>query len=273
MNVAIIGCGYVGTAVARLWQQQGLTVTATTTKGDRTPELEAIAAQVLVLQGDDQAALQSALQDQQTVLLSIGAANSKVYEATYLRTAETLAQVLPRCPNLQQLIYTSSYSVYGDHQGAWVDEDTPIEPTNANTQILAKTEQVLLNATQPGLNICVFRLGGIFGPGRELVKIFRRVPGTTRPGNGSSASNWVHLDDIVGAIDFAHTHQLQGIYNLVLDAPPTSRELLAQICHKYDLPPVSWDPSLPGKRANNVRLSNRKLKTSGYEFIHSEISI
>ncbi|UBF25141.1 hypothetical protein K9N68_26450 [Kovacikia minuta CCNUW1] len=141
---------------------------------------------------------------------------------------------------------------------------------NRNGEILAETEQILLSASN-AVKICLFRLGGIYGPGRELVKIFRRAAGTTRPGNGEDEANWVHLDDIVGAIDFARQHQLQGVYNLVSDIPTTTGKLLELVCTQNNLPPVSWDPSQPSLRPYNAKVSNQKLRAAGYQFIHPEI--
>ncbi len=269
-NVAIIGCGYVGKAVAQQWQQT-LTVTATTTTPDRVVELESVAQRVQVVKGDDAVGLRSLLQDQQVVLLSVGAPNANAYEETYLQTAKTLVAVLQQMPTVQQVIYTGSYAVYGDRQGAWVDETSELAPANRNGEILAETEQVLLSAASDSLKVCVFRLGGIYGPGRELSKIFGRAAGTTRPGKGDDAANWVHLDDIVGAIEFAREQSLAGIYNLVCTVPITTRELLDRVLAFHALPNVTWDASQPSTRPYNARVSNQKLREAGYQFRYPEI--
>lgn len=273
MNVVIIGCGYVGKAVARAWKHQGLTVTATTTTPTRLAELESIAHQTIILKGNDEATLSRVLANQQVVLLSVGAPNKDAYEETYLQTAKTIAKVLPHCPTVEQVIYTGSYVVYGDRQGDWVTENTPIQPESPNATILAETEQVLLGASHPSLKVCVFRLGGIYGPDREVVKIFRRAAGTTRPGDGKDASNWVHLDDIVGAIDFARVHQLQGIYNLVQTVPLTTGELLERVCTQHNLAPIQWDGTQASQRPYNAKVSNQKLQATGYQILHPEIEI
>ena len=122
-----------------------------------------------------------------------------------------------------------------------------------------------------GVKICILRLGGIYGSGRELVKIFSRYAGTTRPGNGEDITNWIHLDDIVAAIEFVRSHQLAGIYNLVDDARLCSRELLARLFEKHNLPQVSWDASISGIRPYNARVSNQKIKDAGYQLIHPEM--
>ncbi len=274
MKIAIIGCGYVGTALARYWSQEiGFTVTATTTTPDRIATLEAAGAQVVVVKGNDSKGLQSLLQYQDAVLLSVGAKNAETYKETYLHTAETLVSVLKNAPSVRQLIYTGSYSVYGDRDGAWVDESSPVAPANLNSQILAQTEQVLLSTAREDLSVCILRLGGIYGPGRELVKIFGRVAGTTRPGNGRDATNWIHLDDIVAAAEFARKHKLQGIYNLVDDAHLISRELLNRVCELHSLPKVIWDESDKIRRPYNARVSNQKIKTAGYQLIHPQMII
>lgn len=272
MNVAIIGCGYVGYSVARLWSQElGFSVTATTTSPEKVAGLEPVAQRVLVVQGNDPAALESVLENQDVVLLSIGAKGPNTYEQTYLHTAKTLVPLLKKTPSVRQLIYTGSYSVYGDKNAEVVDETTPLSPAASNNQILAESEQVLLSASDENLKVCILRLGGIYGPGRELVKIFGRAFGTTRPGNGEDVTNWIHLDDIVGAIEFARQHQLQGIYNLVDDAHLSSRKLLDSLSEKHNLPKVSWDTSQKSARPYNAYVSNEKLKKAGYQLIHPQM--
>ena len=267
MNVAIIGCGYVGTAVAQRWRTQGLSVLATTTRAERMSELASVADRVEVLLGADAERLRTVLADRQVVLLCVGSKRGANYTDTYLSTAQTLAQVLPDT-GVQQLIYTSVYSVYGQHDGAWVTEDMPAAPATENGKIIAAAEQTLLETATPQRQVCILRLGGIYGPGRTLEKIYRRAAGSTRPGKGNEGSNWVHLDDIVGAIDWVRQHRLSGVYNLVQDEILTVRELIDAVCQRHHLNPVQWDESQPSARPYNVRVANAKLKRTGYQFVH-----
>lgn len=270
MNIAIIGCGYVGTAVARLWRSAGYTVTATTTREERVAELEKVAQRVVVARGDDKDALKSAAENQDVVLLSVGAANGKVYRETYVGTAKNLVEVLKQTPSVRHLLYTGTYSVYGDRNGEPVSEETPVAPVNENGEILCETERVLLGAAGENLRVCILRLGGIYGAGRELAKIFGRVAGTTRPGAGDDISNWIHLDDIVGTLEFARLNQLQGIYNLVNDTPLTRRELLDRLCARHGWEKVSWNPSEKQVFPYNALVSNQKIKGAGYQLIYPE---
>lgn len=271
-NVLILGCGYVGTALARLWQtHDDFCVTVTTTREERLPELRLLADQAIALHGDDPTGLRSQLESTQILVISVGAKRGIPYTDTYLKTAETLRAALVGNTCVEQIIYTSSYAVYGDRQGAWVTEDMPAHPTNDNGEVLYQTEQILLSLAQPQRPVCVLRLGGIYGPGRELNRIFQNAAGQTRPGDGSNPANWVHLDDIVGAIDFGVQHRLQGLYNLVDSQPMAIKDLLDWVCDRHQLSPIHWDPSLPSSKSYNAKVSNQKLRDAGYRFQHPAI--
>jgi len=271
MNMTIIGCGYVGFAVAKLWNQKmTFLVTATTTTPERLITLQTVAQRSLLLKTNDAEGLKSVVKNQDVVLLSIGSKTGSTYEETYLETAKTLVPVLQKS-GVKQLLYTSSCSVYGDQNGRLVDEDTPIFPTSHNSQILAETEQLLLSVSNDNLKVCILRLGGIYGLGRELVKIYGRIAGTTRPGTGEEPANWIHLDDIVAGIEFARKHHLQGIYNLVDDAYLSNREIIDKVCETHNLEKVRWDASQPSVRAYNARISNQKIKGAGYKLVHPQM--
>ncbi|MEM6453382.1 MAG: NAD-dependent epimerase/dehydratase family protein [Cyanobacteria bacterium P01_D01_bin.105] len=271
MRVAIIGCGYVGSAVAKHWHGQGLDVLVTTTRQERVAELSEIASRVEVLTGTARDRLTAALQDRQVVLLCVASKRGASYSDTYLSTAQTMAQVLPETP-VEQLIYTSSCSIYGQFHGAWVTELMPPMPVTDNGKIIEQTEETLLSAATPGRKICVLRLGGIYGPGRTLEKIYSRAAGTTRPGKGEEATNWVHLSDIVSGIDWAKEKQLEGRYNLVQEEVPTVKALIDRVCRQHTLSPVIWDASQPSTR-KNVRVSNAKIKGTGYQFQHPTFNL
>ncbi len=278
MNAIIIGCGYVGSVVAQHWQNLGHAITVTTTTPDRIGELEKVANQAIVLERCDEETLQTILQNQDVVFLSVAPTanepvDAKMYEQTYLHTANNLVLALKHFPNVKQLIYTSSCAVYGNSNGAWVSEVSPVAPANRHGEILHDTEQVLLSASSQDLKVCIFRLGAIYGPDRDLKKRFTKLAGTTRPGSGNHFTNWIHLDDIVSASEFALDRQLQGIYNLVNDVPIAARELFKQLCDRYELPEVEWDASDAKSPSNDRRISNQKLKAEGYQFIHPKVEV
>ena len=269
MKLAIIGCGYVGSAVGRLWHSAGHEVTVTTTTPSKKTELQAIASRVVVLTGNDLEKLKEVTADREVVLLSVGSKQRtpETYRQAYLETTQNLVTAIKAGSRVKQLIYTSSYGILNHKDGDVVDETIKVEPKDEFGEILYKTEQTLLSDTD--LKTCILRLTGIYGPGRELIKIFRRVAGTTRPG-GERYTNWIHLEDIVRAIDFVREKQLQGIYHLNSDELMTMKEFLERLFQAHDLPPVTWD-SQPSARSSNMRLSNQKIKDAGFELTHPKI--
>jgi nucleoside-diphosphate-sugar epimerase len=273
MKAVIIGCGYVGSRVARLWYEAGYEVTTTITTPVKKSQLQAIASEVIVLEGNDLAALKRVLTNQDVVLLSVGAKESSPegYAKAYLETANNVVTALETNNSVRQLIYTSSYGILTGKNGDTVDETISVNPVTAKGKVMHSAEKVLLSASGKGVKTCILRLSGIYGPDRELIKIFKRVAGTTRPGAGKECTNWVHVEDIVRAIDFASQKQLEGIYNLTSDEVLTTKEFFDKLFQAHDLPSVNWDSSQASTRSLNMKLSNQKLKDAGFEFIHPQI--
>jgi nucleoside-diphosphate-sugar epimerase len=277
-NIAILGCGYVGSALADHWQEQGHLITGTTTSQERVAALSAIMSRAVVMKGNDPTAIKSLLQDQSTLVVSVAPtgfqeANAATYEETYLDTAKNLVEVLSQTPNVTQVIYLSSCSVYGDRQGDWVDETSSVAPMEHRSRVLSEAEKIILQAANQHQKVCILRLGGIYGPGRELVSMFGGLAGMTMPGKGDRFINWTHRDDVIGAIEFIRANELEGIYNLVDDSQLTVREQIKLICARYSLPPVNWDPSKLSIQRKSVQVCNEKIKSAGYELIHPQIII
>jgi nucleoside-diphosphate-sugar epimerase len=277
-NMTILGCGYVGSALAEYWQEQGHFVTGTTTSHERSGVLAAAVSKVVVMNGNDFTAVQSLLEGQNTIVVSVAPtgsqeANATTYETTYLDTAKNLAIALSQNPQVKQVIYLSSCSVYGDRQGEWVNETTEIDPLEYKSQIVYEAEQIILQAATDRQQVCVLRLGGIYGPDRELVRMFGGLAGMTMPGKGDRFVNWVHRDDIIGAIEFARSNGLAGIYNLVDDSQMTIKEQIKRVFDRYNLPPVNWDSSKFSLQRKSLQVSNQKLKAAGYALIHPQLLV
>jgi nucleoside-diphosphate-sugar epimerase len=277
-NIAILGCGYVGSALADYWQEQGHCVTGTTTSRGRVAELSAAISQVVLMKGNDITAVQSLLQCQSMLVVSVAPrgfqeADEATYEATYLTTAKNLVEALKQAPNVTQVVYLSSCSVYGDRQGNWVDETSAVSPLEHRSQVLYEAEKIILQAANERQKVCILRLGGIYGPGRELVSMFGDLAGMTMPGKGDRFINWTHRDDIIGAIDFIRSNELEGIYNLVDDSQLTVKEQIKRVCDRYNLPAVNWDSSRLSLQRKSVQICNKKIKAAGYQLIHPQLMV
>lgn len=117
------------------------------------------------------------------------------------------------------IVYLSSVGVYGNHDGAWVDEDSecrPVKDHNAHRLVAERAWQEL--GVRSGVPVAILRLAGIYGPGRSALDNVRR--GTARriakPGQ---VFNRIHVADVAQAIDAAFERRANGIFNVADDEP------------------------------------------------------
>lgn len=251
MNIVIIGCGYVGRRAASYWKTNGHFVTVTTRSAERIDELKECSSNVYLL-GD----LKPLIEGKEVILLSIAPERGGDYRATYLQTAEAL---LPHLKPEQHVIYTGSTSVYGDAQGGWVDEETPIDPLTPHAEVLAATEEILLKHPK----CCIFRMGEIIGPGREFLDRLKKMGRSKLPGTGENLTNWIHVTDIVQALELARKETLMGVYNLCNDEHLPRKEVYEEICKQAGLPSPTWNHQPSTFFRGNKKVSNRKIKSAG----------
>lgn len=161
---------------------------------------------------------------------------------------------------LRQVLLVSSSAVYGEHDGDWVDEDTPTAPLGFNGALLREAEQWLIEQPVPST---VLRLAGLYGPGRtQLVERIRS--GAQRvPREAPHWANRIHVDDAAAAI--VHLLRLPAplpLYLGVDDTPLPLDELCDFIAHLVDAPPPREGPAPAG--VGSKRLRNGRLRASGW---------
>lgn len=267
MKIGILGCGYVGKGFAHLMKEQGHTVSVTTRQPSRLPELQAIADQVQLIQASEE--LEKWIQQQEILLIAVAPSRQDSYYDTYLKTAEHVARSTSKPSTLQQIIYTSSVSVYGEHGGHLVTEETPVQPSNDNSRILVETEQLLLQIQNTHLKTCIFRLGEIYGPGREIKDRLRRFNGYSLPGTGENYTNLNSLETILSGLSFAMQKKLDGIYNLCEDLHIPRKDFYDALCKQENIKPIKWDPLVKSPHGGNKQVDSSRIKSLGFKFSSS----
>ena len=274
MHLTIVGCGFVGLALARQLQAERsqLTLTLTTTREERYAELQPLADQVKICDAADPISLKQALSDAEIAVFCLGPKGDRQvdedgYRNTFIDSFKCLTSLLPQLPQLRQIIYTSSCSVYGDAQGEWVSESTPTNPGNGHGAVLVDSESLLQAIHQPSRLVCILRLGALHGPGREFKDRFQNLAGQTRPGRGQQFTNWVHVDDVAGAIKAAMTEMWSGVINVVNDQPIRIAELIDRTLSSEGLEPIRWGDD-PKTASNGRRVRNTRLHALGYVLKH-----
>jgi nucleoside-diphosphate-sugar epimerase len=269
LNAAIIGCGYLGSEVASIWRKRGIHVTATTRHPENLTRLTQCAQKGVLIKGNDELELAPLIAANETIVVTVAADGPEYYESAYRDTAQIFRHLAIEMDLPRHLIYTSSTSVYGDHLGRWVDEESDLFSKTEQGKILIEAEEIYQSLAELGWHVCIFRLAELYGPGREISQRVKNLEGRALPSNGAQYTNMIHKEDAASALDYSFRHHLEGIYNLADDDHPSRKELYDTVAHHFQLPPPQWDPKIPHTlHAGNKRISNHKIKAEGYSFRH-----
>ncbi|MFZ1428360.1 MAG: SDR family oxidoreductase [Geminicoccaceae bacterium] len=146
---------------------------------------------------------------------------------------------LQALPSLAWVGYLGTTAVYGDRQGDWVDEATPIEPTLARADRRARAEAAWLAS---GLPVHIFRLAGIYGPGRNALVNLKE--GTARrivkPGQTFSR---IHVEDIATVLEASIGRPRPGaIYNVCDDEPAPPQDVVSYAAELLKVAPPPEQP-------------------------------
>ncbi len=229
-----LGHGYTAQSLARRLLPQGWTVIGTTRNPAAVDALQAPEVQMQVWPGSD---LGPALQRASHILVSI--APGPDGDPVLAAHADLIRKARP-----EWVGYLSTTVVYGDHQGGWVDEDTPLTPGNDRGRQRVQAENQW-RAT--GLPVHIFRLAGIYGSGRGPFEKVR--DGTARrvikPGQVFSRT---HVDDIAQVLHASMSNPRPGTaYNVCDDDPAPPQDVIAYAAELLGLP---IPPAVPIEQAN-----------------------
>lgn len=246
MRLLIFGLGYCGTAIADAARNAGVIVTGTA----RQPA------------GPD--------------TLPFDAATPAIAAATHIlstvppeaRSDPVLARyagAIATAPHLRWIGYLSSTVVYGNRDGGWVDEDTLPAPSHerGHRRLAAEAAWGRFSTAHA---VDIFRLAGIYGPGRSTFNDLRagRVRRILRPGH---AFGRIHRDDIAGAVVAAMRQAIvsgQRIFNLTDNEPTESAQVLEEAAGLLEMPPppaIAFADALPSMSpmARSFWTENRKV--------------
>ena len=256
MNTLLsLGHGYSAQVLARRLIPLGWHVIGTSRAPERAEALRQTGVEVLNWPGD----LAPALARATHILVSAAPdANGDPFLATH-RTAIALAKP-------QWVGYLSTTAVYGDHQGGWDDETTPLNPSSARAVQRVLAERQWGSLGQP---VHVFRLAGIYGPGRGPFEKVR--DGTARriikPGQVFSR---IHVEDIATTLMGSFAHPNPGaVYNVCDNDPARPEDVLSYAAALLGLPEPPTTPyeaaeMTPMARSfygESKRVSNARIKT------------
>ena len=170
------------------------------------------------------------------------------------------------CPNLKWVCYLSTVGVYGNHDGAWVDEQTALTPATKRGQLRVTAEAQWQALDLP---LHIFRLAGIYGPGRGPFAKVRN--GTARRIiKPNQVFSRIHVEDIAQVLAASIARPNPGaIYNLCDDDPAPPEDVIAHAADLLGLPlPPAVDyetaemtPMARSFYAESKKVRNDRIKT------------
>ena len=180
--------------------------------------------------------------------------------------------------SLEWIGYLSTTGVYGDRAGAWVDESTSPRPgTSRSRRRLDAEEGWRTVAEEAGVCLQIFRLSGIYGPGRSVLDRLRE--GTARRIVAPDlVFNRIHVDDIAGAVSAGAAHpEVDGVINVSDDEPAPPSEVVAHAAGLLGMEPpaevsladADLSPAARSFYEENKRVRSVRLQpTLGYRLRH-----
>ncbi len=258
-NLLCLGYGYSAQALARSLLLKGWQVTGTTRRPERLARIRSSGATALLWPGTDMA-------------LALGTASHILVSAAPDEHGDPVLRVLSqdfaRAANrLKWVGYLSTIGVYGDAGGAWVTEDSSITPSTQRGQRRQLAEAAWRDI--PNLPLHIFRLAGIYGPGRGPFSKLRA--GTARriikPGQ---IFNRIHIDDIVQVLAASIARpKPSAVYNVCDDNPAPPQDVIAYAAQLLGLPlppevefeDAEMSPMARSFYAENKRIRNDRIKT------------
>ena len=263
-HLLILGCGYVGERLAKACLAEGMKVTGTTRSQERADELQAIGINVVVV--DSLASLSDELLSQcDAILDSIPLTRDE--SGMHASQLEWLPGIAPKLTGLKWAGYLSTTGVYGDADGAWVDESWSCNPSSPRGSERLKAENSWLNS---GLPAEVFRIAGIYGPGRNILSRLKAGGYQAVQWEPPHYSSRIHIDDIVDALMAAIGKPKAGrIANLADDEPLPHADYVVEVANMIGAPAPEILTPEAGERElssamldffrDNKKVSNRLL--------------
>ncbi|WP_297839862.1 SDR family oxidoreductase [uncultured Roseibium sp.] len=276
MRLFIFGTGFSSKAFVEEVRDQFDWIGGTTRSSDKMEALRTLGVEPFLFDGNSQGdGVAEALKQATHILVSI--APNEAGDPVLNQYANEIAGAKPRW-----IGYLSTVGVYGNHDGAWVDEETPLHPVSKRSvQRVAAEEAWLAFAEQKDLPVQIFRLSGIYGPGRNAFENFRK--GTARrlvkPGQ---VFNRIHVADIAGALKAAMAKPSTRVFNVTDDEPAPPQDVVA---FAAELLGVEAPPEIPFETADltpmarsfygeNKRVSNQRLKDElGFTFRYPDYRV
>lgn len=247
------GHGYSARALTSLLQPQGWRIIATTRSAEKAQALAATGVEALIWPGTD---MTEAIQSADHILISAGPDGDGDPVLTQWRDV-----IAKQAAQLRWVGYLSTTGVYGDHGGGWVDENTPLQPSTRRGQYRKDAEEGW--GAIPDLPLHIFRLAGIYGPGRGPFAKVRN--GTARRIiKKDQVFSRTHVEDIAQILAASIAQPNPGAaYNVCDNDPAPPQDVIGHAAELLGLPipeAIPFETAEMSPMARSFYAENKKVR-------------
>ena len=265
MNVLIIGCGDIGTAVGIKLAGDGINVTGVRRSAASLPTpITLLTADVT--QKDDAQKICQQHYDVALIILTPDQFTDDAYRQSFVDSTENLLAAWQQANTApKHVFFVSSTGVYAQNDGSWVDEDSPTEPQSFSGRRLWQAEQLINRAAIPST---IIRFGGIYGAGRS--HLIDDVKAGIGAADEPIYTNRIHRDDCVGILVFLihkalHKETLATVYIGVDSLPASAYTVKTWIADQLNIPAAQRNLTIANtQRGGNKRCSNQRTGFAGW---------
>lgn len=264
------GCGYSARVFAGRLASRGFAVAGTCRTEEGAERLKAAGIEPFIFAGD------KPLEDPGTALEGTThlLVSTPPAEAGDPVLAAHRGLVAALAPEIRWAAYLSTTGVYGDRKGEWVTEETPLDPnaTRSDRRASAEREWQAL-ARESGLPLHIFRLAGIYGPGRNQLKSVADGTAKRIVKEGQIFSR-IHVEDIANVLEASMARPRPGaIYNVCDDEPapaPVVVAYAAELLGRAAPPEIPFEEAALSPMARSFYMASRRVSNAR---IHDELGV
>jgi nucleoside-diphosphate-sugar epimerase len=255
-SVSILGCGWLGLPLAEHLLQSGYLVKGSTTQADKLIHLREKGIIPYLIDLSAVGDFDSSFLDTEFLVVTVPPRSKSQQPGVYLSQMKKLVAQIAQHPEIKQLLYTSSTSVYPDRSGLAKEEQVSM-PGHAAHAELVEVENLFLSLST--IAVTIVRLGGLTGGSRLLIRHFA---GKKELAGGNYPVNLLHQEDAVRIIQFIAEKGLTGVFNACSPYHPYKKNFYRDLAQRFKMPL----PEFREEQEEGKTIDVSKLKKEGYIF-------
>jgi nucleoside-diphosphate-sugar epimerase len=228
-TISILGCGWYGLPLAKALRSRNYIVKGSTTSQEKMATLKQVDIEpYLVNFEEDKVTCDPKFLNSKILVICIPPKRSTGAQSSFPRKIQNILNAAENS-NVENIIFTSSTAVYGDHNQMVTEIDEP-EPETPSGQAMVRAEQILRHQN---IKTTIIRFAGLIGPERDPARFFA---GKTNVPNGRAPVNLIHLEDCIGlTVSILEQNAFGHIFNASCPDHPSRQDFYTRAATRSKL--------------------------------------